>query len=494
MFQPLSPYSFKTQKNPPSQINQESGIQEMERSSFFLPSIVAFLVLVFKIQSYPTEQQVKDRVHGLPGQGSFNVSFGHYSGYVTVNKDSGRALFYWFFEAPEDPSSKPLAIWLQGGPGCSSIGYGMGEEIGPFHIKPDGKTLYLNTYAWNQVANIIFIDSPVGVGFSYSNNSQDVITNGDKRTAEDALAFLYEWLERFPQYKGRDFYITGESYAGHYIPQLAQAIVRSQMWMKEKPINLKGFLVGNPLTDDFYDYLGAFQYLWTIGLISDESYKLLNLFCDWTSFLQPSPECKTVHDLANKELGNIDIYSIFTPSCTENAISNQDLKRSHSFGHIGEEYDPCTLNHSTIYFNLPEVQEALHIIQEKAPTKWLPCSHEVNINWKDTARSVLPIYKELIYSGLRIWVFSGNADTVIPVTSTRYSIDALNLPTLTPWHAWYDDGQVGGWIQEYKGLTFVTVRGAGHEVPKFRPKLALVLLKAFLSGNSLPTLSEHRDS
>ncbi|KAJ8629119.1 hypothetical protein MRB53_022442 [Persea americana] len=408
----------------------------MERSSFFLPSIVAFLVLVFKIQSYPTEQQVKDRVHGLPGQGSFNVSFGHYSGYVTVNKDSGRALFYWFFEAPEDPSSKPLAIWLQGGPGCSSIGYGMGEEIGPFHIKPDGKTLYLNTYAWNQVANIIFIDSPVGVGFSYSNNSQDVITNGDKRTAEDALAFLYEWLERFPQYKGRDFYITGESYAGHYIPQLAQAIVRSQMWMKEKPINLKGFLVGNPLTDDFYDYLGAFQYLWTIGLISDESYKLLNLFCDWTSFLQPSPECKTVHDLANKELGNIDIYSIFTPSCTENAISNQDLKRSHSFGHIGEEYDPC----------------------------------------------------------LRIWVFSGNADTVIPVTSTRYSIDALNLPTLTPWHAWYDDGQVGGWIQEYKGLTFVTVRGAGHEVPKFRPKLALVLLKAFLSGNSLPTLSEHRDS
>ncbi|XXG88854.1 hypothetical protein AAC387_Pa12g1006 [Persea americana] len=80
-------------KNPPSQINRESGIQEMEISSFFLPSIVAFLVLVFKIQSYPTEQQVKDRVHGLPGQGSFNVSFGHYSGYVTVNKESGRSLF-----------------------------------------------------------------------------------------------------------------------------------------------------------------------------------------------------------------------------------------------------------------------------------------------------------------------------------------------------------------------------------------------------------------
>lgn len=87
----------------------------MEGTSFFLPTIVAFLVLVFKTQSYPTEQQVKDTVHGLPGQSSFNVSFVHYSGYVTVNKESGRALFYWFFEAAEDPSSKPLAIWLQGG-------------------------------------------------------------------------------------------------------------------------------------------------------------------------------------------------------------------------------------------------------------------------------------------------------------------------------------------------------------------------------------------
>lgn len=88
----------------------------MERSAFFLPSILlAFLVLVSKIRSYPTEQQGKDRVLGLPGQSSFNVSFAQYSGYVTVNKESGRTLFYWFFEAAEEPSSKPLLIWLQGG-------------------------------------------------------------------------------------------------------------------------------------------------------------------------------------------------------------------------------------------------------------------------------------------------------------------------------------------------------------------------------------------
>lgn len=172
-----------------------------------------YLVVFASSLRDPVAQQHLDRVQNLPGQ-NFDVNFAHYSGYVTVNEKYGRALFYWFVEAVEDPQSKPLLLWLNGGPGCSSIAYGMAEEIGPFHIKPDGKTLYLNPYSWNQAANILFFDSPVGVGYSYSNTSSDLLNNGDKKTAADSLAFLLNWFERFPQYKGRDFYITGESYAG----------------------------------------------------------------------------------------------------------------------------------------------------------------------------------------------------------------------------------------------------------------------------------------
>ncbi|KAF9613270.1 hypothetical protein IFM89_006769 [Coptis chinensis] len=79
------------------------------------------------------------------------------------------------------------------------------------------------------LANIIFLESPVGIGFSYSSNPSEYLTNGDKRTADDSLIFLLKWFERFPQYKGRDFYITGGSYAGHYIPRLAQAIMRYRL-------------------------------------------------------------------------------------------------------------------------------------------------------------------------------------------------------------------------------------------------------------------------
>ncbi|XP_024031005.1 serine carboxypeptidase II-2-like isoform X2 [Morus notabilis] len=442
----------------------------------------------------PLAQQRLDRVEKLPGQ-NFIVSFEHYSGYVTVNEESGRALFYWFFEAVEDPASKPIVLWLNGGPGCSSIAYGEAEEIGPFHIKPDAKTLYLNPHSWNQVANILFIDSPVGVGFSYSNTSSDLLSNGDKRTAKDNLECLLKWFERFPQYKGRDFYITGESYAGHYVPQLSQAIVRHNSATKDTTINLKGYMVGNALTDDRNDHLGAFQFMWSAGLISDQTYKLLNLLCDSQSFVHTSNSCDEILDIAYEELGNIDPYSIYTPTCPANVSqSNQLLKRMHMVGRISQKYDPCTEKHSIVYFNQPEVQTALHVDPDHAPSKWDPCSILVNRSWKDSPTTVLDIYHELIHSGLRIWVFSGDTDAIIPITSTRYSIDALELPTVSPWRSWYDDGEVGGWTQEYEGLTFVSVRGAGHEVPLHKPKQALTLIKSFLSGSPMPNLILVSDS
>ncbi|XP_010526302.1 PREDICTED: serine carboxypeptidase-like 29 [Tarenaya hassleriana] len=457
------------------------------RATPFLPALI-FLTLLANahLGICVLSRQQQDKVSKLPGQ-DFNVNFEHYSGFVTVNEKLGRALFYWFFEAVEDPDSKPLVLWLNGGPGCSSIAFGLAEEIGPFHIKPDGKTLYLNPYSWNQVANVLFLDAPVGVGYSYSNTSSDLLTNGDKRTAQDSLKFLLKWLERFPKYKGREFYIAGESYGGHYVPQLSQAIVRHNQASQEKTINIKGYMVGNGLMDDFHDQRGLFQYIWSLGFISDQTYNLLNLRCGFESFTHPSKACIEVLDTADKEIGNIDQYSVFTPTCPGNVTQTKFLlKKRPILGRVSENYDPCTEKHSIMYFNLPEVQTALHVPPELAPSKWETCSDTVGNHWKDSPRSVLNIYHELIAAGLHIWVFSGDADAVVPVTSTRYSIDALNLRPLNPWRPWYIDGQVGGWTQQYVGLNFVTVRGAGHEVPLHRPKQALALFKAFVSGNSLP--------
>ncbi|ONM36649.1 Serine carboxypeptidase-like 27 [Zea mays] len=208
----------------------------------FGASVLLHLLVLAGAGAMVTADQESDRIRELPGQPP-NVGFSQYSGYVTVNPARGRALFYWLVEAvPAAGPIAPLVLWLNGGPGCSSVGYGASEEVGPFRIRPDGQTLYLNPNSWNKAANLLFLESPAGVGFSYSNSSLDLYTAGDAKTALDAYAFLVNWLERFPQYKYREFYIAGESYAGHYVPQLAQLIYEKNKGIQNPTINFKGFM------------------------------------------------------------------------------------------------------------------------------------------------------------------------------------------------------------------------------------------------------------
>jgi carboxypeptidase C (cathepsin A) len=114
------------------------------------------------------------------------------------------------------PSTDPVVLWLNGGPGCSSLG-GMWTELGPFVLTsdpsgPGAPTMELNPYAWNKVANVIFLESPAGVGWSYSNTTSDY-TTGDERTAQDALAAMVAFFAKYPSYAGREFFIAGESAA-----------------------------------------------------------------------------------------------------------------------------------------------------------------------------------------------------------------------------------------------------------------------------------------
>uniref|UniRef100_J3KWL5 Carboxypeptidase n=2 Tax=Oryza brachyantha TaxID=4533 RepID=J3KWL5_ORYBR len=332
---------------------------------------------------------------------------------------------------------------------------------------------------------MLFLDSPAGVGYSYSNTTSDLFTAGDNKTAHDSYIFLVNWLERFPQYKYRDFYISGESYGGHYVPQLSQLVYWNNKGVDKPVLNFKGFMVGNAVIDDYHDYVGTFEYWWTHGLISDDTYQKLQVSCDFGSSAHPSKACDKIYEVAEAEQGNIDAYSIYTPTCKKTSFLKRRLIKGN-MPWLPRGYDPCTEKYSTKYYNLPEVQKAFHANVTGIPYAWTTCSDDLFYYWKDSPRSMLPIYRELIAAGLRIWVFSGDADSVVPLTATRYSIDALHLPTVTNWYPWYDDDEVAGWCQVYQGLTLVTIRGAGHEVPLHRPRQALKLFEHFLQDNPMP--------
>ncbi|KAJ7520944.1 hypothetical protein O6H91_19G031300 [Diphasiastrum complanatum] len=440
----------------------------------------------------------------LPGAPS--VTFAQYSGYITVDEKTGRSLFYWFVEADvPDPTSAPLTLWLNGGPGCSSVGGGMLSELGPFYPDKDGLHLQLNPYSWNKVSNIVFLESPAGVGFSYSNSPNDYNT-GDAKTAEDAYVFLQKFWQLYPLLSQNHFYIAGESYAGHYVPQLAALIIEKQK-LGLSSIKFKGIAVGNAWTDPAIDNYGAAFFWWTHAIISDETFHGLTTSCDFAKVgpLQNKDPalCDQFVTDADNDLGNccnlqnfINIYDIYVDVCLSAQAHAQAVQfakqlNRNTTGALGalpllsSFYDPCIDNEVQAYLNRPEVQAALHANVTRLPYPWTDCSNLLNYSYKDVLSSVLPTYHTLLQSGIEIFVFSGDVDAIVPVTGTRSWISKLKLEIKKEWRPWFVNSQVGGYVTEYKGLTFVTVRDAGHMVPYTQPARALHLFSSFISGKPL---------
>ncbi|XP_047336729.1 serine carboxypeptidase-like 40 [Impatiens glandulifera] len=410
-----------------------------------------------------------DKITHLPGQPP--VKFDQYGGYIKVNPTFDTSLYYYFVEA-NHPSkeSLPLLLWLNGGPGCSSIGYGAMEELGPFRVKSDGKTLFYNRFAWNQVANVLFLESPAGVGFSYTNNKSEYNNTGDKLTADESYNFLLNWLERFPEYKTRDFYISGESYAGHYVPQLAQTVLEHNKMANKTLINLKGIIIGNAVIDDEQDNKGRVRFFKGYAEISNEE-------CDDP---KTAPLCANPDYYFTQDIGSlINIYNVYASLCKSSYLTDV-VPKPYKLG----KFDPCSSNYVSNYLNLPHVQKALHT----KITNWTACSDTLFYDWKDSPKTTIPILKVLMANGLRVWIYSGDVDGRVPPASSQYSIEAIKLPIKSLWRPWILDQEVGGYTQVYEGdLTYVTVRGAGHEVPSFKPARALTLISSFLANKPLPS-------
>lgn len=356
-----------------------------------------------------------------------------------------------------------------------------------------------NEYSWNTEANLMFLESPVGVGFSYTNTSSDLQQLGDKITADDAYIFLLNWFKRFPQYKSHDFYIAGESYAGHYVPQLSEKIFDgNKQGPKENYINFKGFMIGNAMMDYETDWTGMIDYAWDHAVISDQEYGDVKAHCNF-SMGNMTDACDKALSACTGEYDHIDMYSLYTPVCTEDSPSSAYGQRKIAVHGAAPKifskyqgwymkpagYDPCTDQYAEIYFNRPDVQAALHTNSTKIGQNWTGCS-DAFVIWNDASFSTLPVIRKLVAGGIRVWVFSGDTDGVVPVTATRLTLNKLGLKTVQEWTPWYDHLQVGGWTIVYEGLTFVTIRGAGHQVPRHAPRQALSLFSHFLADKKMP--------
>ncbi|KAF3445558.1 hypothetical protein FNV43_RR10734 [Rhamnella rubrinervis] len=447
------------------------------------------LVLV-DVDGYPVE----DLVVRLPGQPK--VGFRQYAGYVDVDVKAGRSLFYYFVEAEKDPDNKPLTLWLNGGPGCSSIGGGAFTELGPFYPKGDGRGLRRNSMSWNRASNLLFVESPAGVGWSYSNTTSDY-NSGDASTANDMHIFMMKWYEKFPAFKSRGLFLTGESYAGHYIPQLAIEILDHNEHSTGFKLNLKGVAIGNPLLKLDRDIPATYEYFWSHGMISDEIGLTIMNKCDFDDYMFASPHnvtdsCNHAISVANRMVSDyINGYDVILDVCYP-AIVEQELRLRKLATKTSVGVDVCMSYERRFYFNLPEVQKALHANRTNLPYSWSMCSGVLNYSDTDGNINILPLLKRIVQNHIPVWVFSGDQDSVVPLLGSRTLVrelaHELNYKVTVPYGAWFHKGQVGGWATEYGNLlTFATVRGAAHMVPYAQPSRALHLFSSFVRGRRLPS-------
>jgi serine carboxypeptidase-like clade 2 len=443
------------------------------------------------------------------------------SGYITVDEQNDRRIFYIFVESYNDPDEDPLFIWLNGGPGCSGM-FGFFTEHGPFlmNFTAQGHGLTLNPFAWANVANIIYIESPAGVGFSSSNVTSDYNT-GDRRTALDSYNFLQGFLEKFPQYRKNDFWVAGESYGGHYVPELVYEIQnQNKKATPEKVINLKGLMAGNPWTAPNLEAFGVVENWWNRGIISEKYYLQIQENCDYEDItfwiiynVSAGSSAAEMQRVLSRKLKNYEDYKAMYERETGRKLTKSratcmnalHMTSQVEFGAVNilgvyldvcnkgtvqlpDQFNPCHTSQMTTYLNLPEVQAALHVTAPMAYPEWQPCSPVVNYNFTDTVHSVLYIYEELMKTDMKVLVFSGDQDAIVPFTGTRKWLHALNRTIVHDTHEWFADTngqQVGGWATEYDRFTFTTVRDAGHMVATAQPQRALKMFRDFIKNGKL---------
>ncbi|CAO2034547.1 unnamed protein product [Urochloa humidicola] len=314
----------------------------MAASPFLL--LVAAALLCSSPAAAPPKEHL---VTGLPGfHGNFPSN--HYSGYVTVDDASERSLFYYLALSERDPAADPVVLWLNGGPGCSSFD-GFVYENGPFNFEPPAGSnpgglprLQLNPYSWSKVSNIMYLDSPAGTGMSYSLNRSDY-TTGDLKTAADAHRFLLKWFELYPEFQSNPFYMSGESYAGVYIPTLADEVFKGIEKGVEPRINFKGYLIGNGFTDVDYDYNSFVPFAHGMGLISTDMFEDVKASCHGKFFGDVDNLCQEKIERVHWELKDLNKYNILAPCYYHPEIQEAEFANSSlplSFRRLGQTDRP----------------------------------------------------------------------------------------------------------------------------------------------------------
>ncbi|GAB2225624.1 hypothetical protein Droror1_Dr00006421 [Drosera rotundifolia] len=462
---------------------------------------VSLLVSASCLESYVA--LARTTIEYLPG---FNgrLPFKFETGYVGVGEREDVQLFYYFFESENNPEEAPLLLWLTGGPGCSTIS-AIFYENGPIQfeeVKYNGSLPRLTSrpYSWTEVVNLIYVDMPVGTGFSYSvtgaaSHSSDTIAS------HHANEFLRKWIIGHPKFISNPVYLAGDSYSGLTLPVYFDQLSKGNDQGVEPIINLKGYLLGNAVTDHTFEENSGIPYAHGLGLISDELYESLVSTCggNYQFTLATSYECMTNLGAFYESLAGVNTVHILEPVCGFGSLFPREtlvgarrslyfkeipikpIQPKPSLGDFACRADGYTL--AAVWFNDLRVREALGV-RKGTTGLWVRCNYA--LNYTNDNPSSLPYHLKFSAKGYRFLIYSGDHDLVVPFVGTQAWIRSLNYSIVDDWRSWHVEGQVAGFTRTYSNrMTFATVKGAGHTAPEYKPKECAAMFKRWLRGEPL---------
>ncbi|CDO76353.1 hypothetical protein BN946_scf185011.g17 [Trametes cinnabarina] len=379
-------------------------------------------------------------------------------------------LFFWFFPPGPQGSVDDLIFWTNGGPGCSSL-KGVLQENGPFQWSYGQARPTQNEYSWTNLSSILFLEHPVGTGFSQGKPN---ITNEDQ-LAEQVVGFMQQFLEVFRELQGKKLYLSGESYAGMYVPYIANYIYEHPDALK---LSLTGFWISDPT-------LGYDVVQWEIPIVGFV-HKYEHVFSFKYVTLQPSG----LWDSDDKQVLYLGSQSFMAHlDAVAARCGYADYFDKHwpvlwdVLGFPGSFFEA----QSPIYFDREEVKRVIH-----APLNvtWAACS-DIDVFVGGVDQSLPPAYtvlpnvierseRAVIVHGLADFFYIADGARIVIQNMTWNGLQGFQKPIKEDSFIVDGMGALGN-VHSERGLTYYEVALSGHEVPQFSPKAAFQIME-YLMG------------
>ncbi|KAJ1385086.1 Serine carboxypeptidase, serine active site [Sesbania bispinosa] len=376
------------------------------------------------------------------------------SGYLPVSPTSSSSIFYTFYEAQNSTSplsQTPLLIWLQGGPGCSSM-IGNFFELGPWRVT-NSLTLQPNPAAWNRIFGLLFLDNPIGTGFSIASTPEEIPTD-QNTVAKHLFAAITSFLQLDPVFEHRPIYITGESYAGKYVPAIGYYILEKNAELKvSERVNLAGVAIGDGLTDPVTQVVTHAANAYYVGLINE----------------------RQKNELEKAQLEAVRLIQIGNWSEATDA-RRKVLGVLRNMTGLATLFDytrkaPYEENLVSQFLNSVEVKKAFGVNESFVYER---CSDIVNAALhNDVMKSVKYMVEHLVRRS-RVLLYQGQYDLSDGVVQVEAWVKTMKWEGTVEFlnaerKIWKVNGELAGYVQNWKSLTNVVVLGAGHLLPHDQP-------------------------